>query len=143
MTYTYHPSHIVNVVKAVLFILVFGFLGFLIRGFLGDFFLPLEGAVVAVGIIYAAVTYAHSQSYTVTLDEEDIIYNHGIMTMKKFVLPFEKVTESSYSQTLIQRLFGLGNLNVDTPGGTEMVLRLTDVAMTDIEMTLNAIKKKQ
>ena len=143
MTYSYHPSHIVHIVKAVVFILFVGFLAFIMKGILGEFFLPAEGTVFAVGIIYAAMKYAQGQSHTVTLDENEIIYTTGIATMKKFVLPYGKVTETNYSQTIVQRLFGLGNLSVDTPGGTDMVLRLSDVPINDIDMTLNAIKKKQ
>ncbi|MBI5228279.1 PH domain-containing protein [Candidatus Micrarchaeota archaeon] len=143
MTYSFHPSHIVHMVKAVIFVLFFGFLTFLLKGILGDFFLPIEGAIFGAGVIYGAIKYAQVQSYTVTLDENELIYTTGIATMKKTVLPFSKVTESNYTQTIIQRIFGLGNLKVDTPGGTEMAVHLKDAAMSDIEMTLNAIKKKQ
>ncbi len=142
MSYSFHPSHIVHMAKAILFVLVFGSLIFLIRGIFGDFFLPIEGGIITIGIIFAAIKYAQGQSYTVTIEDRDITYAYGIVSTKKFILPIDKITEANFSQNLVQKIFGLGTLDVDTPGGTNMVLQLPDVKMADIQKIVDLVDEK-
>jgi uncharacterized membrane protein YdbT with pleckstrin-like domain len=43
---------------------------------------------------------------------------------------------------LIQRLFGVGSLNIDTAGGSDMAIRMADVKYSDIKLVLGEVKAK-
>ncbi|MFN7991122.1 MAG: PH domain-containing protein [Candidatus Micrarchaeia archaeon] len=142
MNYSFHPSPIVAIVQSVIVAGGVAAAAYLIRDFLGDILMPLIVLMASLCLIKILLSFISSQTYTITLDESSITYTHGILSRKQFVVPFSKVTESSFDQSLVQRFFGLGTLFADTPGGSESAIRLQDARMSDIELTLAKIKAK-
>ncbi|MBI5046568.1 PH domain-containing protein [Candidatus Micrarchaeota archaeon] len=140
MVYSFHPFPIVSSLKTFIICFTLVIVIFVIRDYLGSMFLPLVGLIALIGILRITAFFAVARSYTVSLDENSIIYTSGIISRREFILPCSKVTESGFSQGIIQRMFGVGNLNIDTPGGSDMVIRLKDVHFKDIQKTLDLIK---
>ena len=140
MAYSFHPFPIVSSLKVFLICAIITVLLFFVRNYLGSTFLLLVGLIALIAVLRIVSFFAIAKSYTISLEGNSIIYTYGILSRKEIILPASKVTESGFSQGILQRLFGVGNLNVDTPGGAEMVLRLKDVKFTDIKKTLDLIK---
>jgi uncharacterized membrane protein YdbT with pleckstrin-like domain len=80
-----------------------------------------------------------AQTYTIALGESGITYSVGLFSRKEIVIPYSQVTEASYTQGILQRIFGVANLSVDTPGGSNMAIHLTDVRYADVKKTLDRI----
>jgi putative membrane protein len=139
MSYSYHPFPIVSIISAVVFTAFLLVLVFFLRDFLGGLFLPVAAIVIAIGFLRVSNLLIMAQTYTVTLGENGITYTRGIFSRKEVTLRYAQVTEASYTQGVLQRIFGIANLNVDTPGGSEIALRLVDVRYDDVKRTLDLI----
>ncbi len=142
MAYSYHPHPIVGATKvfiiaAILTVLLL-FSGILLGGL--SFILLL--VVWAISILQMAVLFVRAHYQTITLDENAITYTAGIISRQRVVLPHQRISEASYNQGLVQRIFGVGTLTIDTAGGAHMAVRLADVRKNDLMKTLREINKK-
>ncbi len=139
MAYTFHPSSLPSILKTILFgVPVLVILIYFAQP-LGDFFLPLLGAVIVIILLYLLYSFILARSYSVTLDQTSISYRYGILSKREFVISYSKVSEAGYKQSFIQRILSLGELNVDTPGGSDMVLHLKNIKYSDIKKTLDNV----
>ena len=57
-------------------------------------------------------------------------------------MPYVKITEAGYSQGLIQRIFGVGTLTLDTAGGSAVAIYLSDIKRSDIDEVLSEVREK-
>jgi uncharacterized membrane protein YdbT with pleckstrin-like domain len=142
MEYSYHPYPIAAVIKSLFFVGILLALVFLARDLAGDLFLPLVALVLALGLLKISSHYLTSRLYTVTLKDESIAYQYGIIARKQYIIPYSKITEASYSQSIIQRILGTGDISIDTPGGVAMAVHLNDVRYSDIKKTLDLVHEK-
>ncbi len=140
--YSFHPYPIMNVVTAALFLIVVGSIVFLLQDALGTLFLPLLGVVILYALLRIGYAYAVASTYTVRLDENEILYTFGIWRRNEYLLPYNKITEARFSQSMTEQIFGIGTLSVDTPGFTDLPLRVQGVRMQDIQKTLDTINEK-
>ncbi len=140
--YSFHPYPIMNVVTALLFLIIVGALILFFQDALGELFLPLLAVVVLYALIRIAYAYAVAKTYTVKLDENEILYTFGIYRRNEYLLPYNKITEARFSQSMTEQIFGIGTLSVDTPGFTDLPLRVSGVRMADIQKTLDLINIK-
>ncbi|HSB47191.1 MAG TPA: PH domain-containing protein [Candidatus Bilamarchaeum sp.] len=144
MAHSYHPFPIVSVISAVFFTAFLLVLVFFLRDFLGDFFILVEALFALIGFLRVLNLVVMAQTYTVTLGQNSITYSRGLFARKEINIRYSQVTEASYSQGVLQRIFGIATINVDTPGGSHMALHLADVRFDDVKMTLdliNSVKK--
>ncbi len=139
MSHSFHPYPIITAVKTIILVSVLAAILFVFRESLSEFFLLLVFALLVFGVLRILSALVVANTYAVTLGDEAITYSYGILNRRQYTIPYYQVTEASYSQSIFQRFFGVGNLNIDTPGGTDMVLKLADVRYNDIERTLKEI----
>ncbi len=139
MVYSFHPFPIVTATRILIAIIILALLFVIFRDFLSQFFIPLVIAIVVLGFMRIISTFALAGTYTVTLDETSVIYNYGIMQRTQYVLPYSKITETRLSQGVLDQLFGVASLTVDTAGYTDIPLCLTEIRVSDVQKTLNAI----
>lgn len=81
------------------------------------FFWILQTSFLFMVWLHIATTF-----YVVLPDRIEI--RTGILVKRTKAIPFDKITEISLKQTLIQRIFGIGDLFIDTAGdkGLEAVM---------------------
>jgi membrane protein YdbS with pleckstrin-like domain len=88
------------------------------------------------------VAYLASRFQTLTLEENSMLFQSGIISTRRIMLPYSKITETSYAQGLLQRVFGVGTLNVDTAGGANVAIHIPDVRHEDMKAILSEIKAR-
>ena len=140
MERSFNPYPIVAVVKALAFALLFT----VVLLYLHPEAL-LSTAMLAILLFcaaYALLAFLMAKFHTITLEGQTIIYRSGILSLKKIVLPYAKITEASYTQGIIQRIFGVGTLRVDTAGGSMVAIHLADVRHSDLKKILDEINSK-
>ncbi len=137
--YSFHPSAIMPVTTAVLIAAVVASIAFLAQDLLGGMYLPLLAVAIVYAIVRVASAYAIAKTYSVALEDNEIIYRFGIWKRNEYVLPYNKITEARFSQTIPEQFFNIGTLSVDTPGYTDLPMRLNGVRMPDIQKTLDRI----
>jgi|GEM_PF-3582580 len=88
------------------------------------------------GIITILSAYAFLVTRFITLEvsERELIYKRGIFSLDRIHVPFRKITGLFMRQTLIERIFSLGTLEIDTAGGP-----FSEVAINS--MPYEALKK--
>lgn len=71
---------------------------------------------VAVGIIILLVWYVKSRSEKLTITTEDLRYERGILSKSHSELRLSSVRSVRVHQTLFQRIFGTGDVEIFTAG---------------------------
>ena len=77
----------------------------------GTFLLALTG------VIYILYTILFWMRYNYSIQEQEFLLESGLFIKKKMNIPLERIHGVQISQGLVQRLFGLVKLEVETAGG--------------------------
>ncbi len=141
MPYSYHPYPIIGITKALIAAVLLSAALYFIRDLFPQSLLA-AGAVWLLALLYSASLFVSSGFKTVTLGDASLTYKSGALATQQFILPYSKITEANYSQGIVERIFGVGTLSVDTPGGTDQPIRLGMVRISDIEKTIDRINAK-
>jgi len=142
MANSFNPHPMVAVTKAVVVAALIIASLFYIRESIADILFTAIIAVVLSCIAYILLAVLVTKFHTITLEEQTITYHSGIISTRKIVLPYAKITEASYTQGLTQRIFGVGTLRVDTAGGADVAIHMADVRYADLKKILDEINKK-
>lgn len=94
------------------------------------FLLIVGTAIGAVFIIILSIL--HWLKFTYRLEENEFRVEQGVFLKKKRYVPFERIQSINISAGIIQRLFGVVNLKIETAGG-----------MGEAEIELSAISKEE
>ena len=76
--------------------------------------ITLLGIVVVILIQFYLLAYIRTLRYR--LSEHDLRLDSGVFWKKRKVIPLQKITNANTLQGPLERLFGLGHLNVHTAG---------------------------
>ncbi len=142
MAHSFHPYPIVAAVKIFLMDVLLSALFFFLRDYIESIFITLLLALWLIGFAFMLVAFLRSRFYTVTLEGNTLTYNSGILSLRNVVLPYERITEASFTQDVVQRIFGVGTLNVDTAGGSDIAIHVHDIRHKDLKAILAAINLK-
>ena len=142
MPHAFNPYPAVAMAKFLLFGIVVSAIIYLSRDMFGQFLIDILAVLWLAIIFFMLAAFIRSRFYAIDLEDQVISYNAGILSTRKVIIPYSKVTEASFTQTLFQRLFGVGNLNIDTAGGSNVAIHLADVKQADLKMILADINKK-
>jgi uncharacterized membrane protein YdbT with pleckstrin-like domain len=139
---SFNPYPIVAIARIFISAIFLTGVLFLFRDTVANYLSTLLLLVWLVSFMYMLAAYLRSRFYSITLEDQFITYQSGILSTRKVVLPYAKITEASYSQSLPQRLFGVGTVNIDTAGGTNIAIRLIDIRSDDMKEILGEINRK-
>jgi putative membrane protein len=142
MAHSFHPHPIVGATKILIMTILLSALVIVMRDVLERILFPLIAALWVIGIIFIAVAFVTSRFQTLTLEENGMLYQSGIISTRRILLSYAKITETTYTQGLVQRLFGVGTLFVDTAGGSNVAVRMNDVKHAELQKILHEIKIK-
>lgn len=139
MAYSYHPFPLIRAAKSALVTILLLILIYLVRDYVSDILLPLILVIVAFGIMSVLSAFAVASTYMITLGDDNITYRFGVLSRTEYNLPYSKITESRFSQGIIDQFVGLGTMTLDTAGFTDIPLHIRDIRLSDIKKTQDAI----
>jgi len=142
MERSFNPYPIVAVAKAICMALLFTAALLYLRPAMEDIFPTALVIVLLLCVAYVLLAFLMAKFHTITLEGQTIIYRSGILSLRKIVLPYAKITEASYTQGIVQRIFGVGTLRVDTAGGSQVAIYLADVRYSDLKKILDEINQR-
>lgn len=142
MGHSFRPYPVVAIVKLFVVAIAVSAMLLIIRDSISQILLDLLGLTWLVALFYMLVAYLQSRFHVIELQDQVINYNAGLISTKNIVIPYGRVMEASYTQSLVQRLFGVGNLIVDTAGSGNAAIRLYDVKYSDLKAILAEINTK-
>ncbi|MDD5340269.1 MAG: PH domain-containing protein [Candidatus ainarchaeum sp.] len=142
MAHSFHPSPVVAGVKILLYLLLVTIFLVLVQDLLRGLFLTFLAIAWLGGIIFVALAVLAAKLQTITLEQNTIAYASGLLATRRTVLPYAKITETSYAQGLLERILGVGTVSIDTAGGAAIAIHVSNVRYNDIKALLQEINKK-
>ncbi|MBU2639353.1 MAG: PH domain-containing protein [Nanoarchaeota archaeon] len=99
------------------------YLGAYIAG--GILTLTLAGAVVGIPLIVLSEFIRRGNKYYIT--DKRVIHEFTFLSRKTSSALHEKIQDVHFSQGLIQRMFGIGNIHINTAGSDMMELKFKGI----------------
>lgn len=84
--------------------------------------------VFALGFAYVAYRAFKRYSTLYTLTDSYVQEESGLLNRKVIKIPISRITNYLVERSLIDRLLGLGTLNIDTPGSYGFELTLVNIS---------------
>ena len=78
--------------------------------------LPWLPAVAALLFIWPLKRHARRQAIKVTIDGEKLVYESGWFSKSTRIIQLPKVQDVRVNQTAVQRIFGVGDVAIETAG---------------------------
>ncbi|MFH2100954.1 MAG: PH domain-containing protein [Candidatus Micrarchaeota archaeon] len=136
-----HPNPIAQIVVLILFGILISFVMSFLFG-RADFF----GGVLIIlwGFFAVIAAYAFLITRFISLDVSDgeLIYRRGMFSIQRMHIPFRKITGLFMNQTFVERIFGLGTLEVDTAGGPFAEIVASAMPYKALERIVEEIKRE-
>ncbi|MFP3950102.1 MAG: PH domain-containing protein [Candidatus Micrarchaeia archaeon] len=92
--------------------------------------LPLQVLLFLVWVlagIFGIISFIKAKIQYIDIDDEGITLHKGLFNKKTVYVPYERITHINMDHDLLDRLFMLGTLKVDTAGTTK-----TEIVMSSI-----------
>jgi putative membrane protein len=82
----------------------------------------------AAVVAYILITTA---SYSYEMGSEELVMNQGILNKTSRSVPVSNIDNVTVNRTMLDRILGVGDICIDTPGGTgyELVLKHVEAGM--------------
>lgn len=130
--------------NAVIFALFTGALA--VFFFVVDDFRPYRWLALAFSIL-APVLWGILQLWAFkrkgyAVREHDVIYVHGVLSVKTTVVPFNRIQHVSVKEGVFSRIYGLASVQIFTAGGTAADLQVRGLDKTTAEKIRNLILQK-
>ncbi|MBU0532491.1 PH domain-containing protein [Candidatus Micrarchaeota archaeon] len=142
MSYSFNPYPVVGAVRAAVIAALFSIFLLFVTFFLGPWTFIIIILVWALTLLRIVSVFLMAKYQVLTLEKNSITYRVGVFSHSSVVLPYQKITEASYSQGFIQRIFGVGTLRLDSAGGSQVAIYVQDVRHVDVQKTLREIDEK-
>jgi uncharacterized membrane protein YdbT with pleckstrin-like domain len=142
MAYSFHPSPLAAFCKISLAVIFLTVMATLLDGVFPGIFIPALALIWIAAIGLALVAFISVRTITITIEENILSYSRGILTTRKVLLPYAKITETSYVQGILERLLGIGTLSIDTPGGSEVAIHVSGLRYDDVKELLHEINRR-
>lgn len=142
MSNSFHPYPVLGILRILVVALIFTPILLLGTILIGDLMVLIVLLFWAIAILKMLSIFLESRYHTVTMDENSVTYKKGIVSHHSMVLPYMKISEASYSQSIVQRIFKVGTLRLDTAGGSRMAIYVPDVRYEDLKMIVQEVKEK-
>ncbi|PSP95789.1 hypothetical protein BRC84_02745 [Halobacteriales archaeon QS_1_68_44] len=84
-------------------------------------------AVVLLGVVLGVVTYLRFRAIVYLITTSELYRKRGLFSRSVRNLRLERVQDSGFRQSAVQRLLGYGTVHVSTAGGGGIELRFRDV----------------
>ena len=139
---TFRPFALLPSIKIFIFCVLVTVLLLNLVNTSNDFFIPLLLIIWVLGAIIVCYVFFKDHCHTLTLSESEIKYCKGFLLKKETMLPTSKITESSFTQGILERIFGFGTLTIDTPGGADVAVEMKNMRIKDIRTILDFVDKK-
>jgi uncharacterized membrane protein YdbT with pleckstrin-like domain len=85
-------------------------------GDVGSFVKWLTLAALAISVAWLLLRYLHWVTTNLTITNDRIIYRYGLLAKQGMEIPIERVNNVSFRQGILERMFGNGDLTIESGG---------------------------
>ncbi len=137
MAKNYHPSPIIDIVSSLIGGLVLSVVVFFLRQYISTYFSLALGAIWGIMILKIIWSIISVRFQTIVLAKRGVEYVQGVISQHRVILPYDQITEAKYTQSIMERIFNIGSLYLDTAGGSKMAIHVHNLSMDVIHEILD------
>ena len=137
-----NPNPIVAQLKSVLLAIILTGVVYYFRGTLQDLTIQAMILVWGLTILECAGFFVMSRFVSLEVRDSDMLVKKGMLNVSTSIVPYRNITDARYSQALVERLFGLGTLEIDTAGSQDTI-RIYSIRSSDADEILQNLGKRQ
>jgi uncharacterized membrane protein YdbT with pleckstrin-like domain len=94
--------------------------------------------LILFGLLHA---YANQKTAMLYISDEEVIFESGIISHSKRMVPLHMITDSHVHRGFIDRIIGISGMRINTSGTSGFEIDIDDFNYPDIEMMHNRIHK--
>ncbi len=107
-----------------------------------NFPLEIVLAIIAVfSIASIVVSFIKAKIQYIEVDSEGVTMHSGLFNKKTTYVPYERITNIHTHKSLLERIFGLGGLQVDTAGTNKVEINMGNIPSKYLGKLVRAVQK--
>lgn len=136
-----HPNPIVKIISLIILGLIFSAIIFQFFS-KANFFLQAMVVIWGGVILLTMLLYALNRFIYLKLTEDAVEYKEGVLSIKRVHIHFNRMTSVNMHQTLVERIFGLGTIQVDTASGPLAEIEAHDMPYSALKKIVGEINEE-
>jgi uncharacterized membrane protein YdbT with pleckstrin-like domain len=109
-----HPNRIAWYLHTLIYAIIFSALIYLASEIIPFILTPALSVVWALAILFIIYHAIGARFVTLEIKDNELIYKKGIINIHSVTIPFNRITEFGYNQSILNRLLGVGILEIHT-----------------------------
>ena len=105
---------------------------------------PLDlflGLVWAIAIVSIVIAFVKAKIQYIEVDDEGITMHIGLFNKKTTYVPYERVTNIAVHRNLLERVFLLGSLQIDTAGTNRAEINMKNISAKYLDMIIKSVHR--
>ncbi len=132
-----HPTPVVKVAKAILLAVLLTIVLYAMRDYVQGIFVQVLAIIWGLAILACLAAFVSVMFTTLEIGDDDLVFKKGLLAVKTVLVPYDKVTNTRYNQSLVDRLFGVGRLDVETAG--QLAFMIPSVRYDDVKGIMQSV----
>jgi uncharacterized membrane protein YdbT with pleckstrin-like domain len=105
-----NPTPIVAQAKMVLLAIILTVLLYMVSNYIKGIFVQAVLAVWFLAALGCGLFFITTRFITLEIREKDLLFRRGILSVRTVLISYDKITDTRYTQSLFERIFGVGTL---------------------------------
>ena len=137
-----HPNPVVGQFKALLFAIILTIIIWEVRDFFPDLYLLAIILTWLVAIAAIILSFLVERFTSLEIGDDGLLYKKGILSTKTVLVQYTMITDTRFAQSLIERVFGVGTIEIDTAADDSVSILMNSVRRADADEVMKNLRKK-
>jgi uncharacterized membrane protein YdbT with pleckstrin-like domain len=134
-----HPNPVVKIAKALLVAVLLTVALYVLRDYTRDVFGWALAIIWGIALLSCLLAFISTMFVTLEISENDLVFKKGILAVKTVLVPYNRVSDTRYNQSIVERLFGVGTLEVETASESGVAIRIPAVRYDDVKGIMQSV----
>lgn len=103
--------------------------------------ISINTAIIIAGILMAVFTIFQYLRFYFHIEAEEFVLKRGVFKKEQLRIPFDRIQTVHVSQNVIQQIFGLSGLKIDTAGSGKEELKIIALTNRDAQLLKTTLQK--
>jgi putative membrane protein len=99
-------------------------------------------AIWGLAIFYIIISFVRAKIQYIDIDSEGITMHTGLVNKKTRYVPYERIDNIKVDRNIIERIFFLGSLGVDTAGSNQVEIQMRDIPSHYLDRMISSVQKR-
>jgi len=137
-----HPNPVVGQFKALLFAIILTIIIWQVKDFFPDLYLQAIILTWLVAIAAIILSFLVERFTSLEIGDDGLLYKKGILSTKTVLVQYTMITDTRFAQSLIERVFGVGTIEIDTAADDSVSILMHSVRRADADEVMKNLRKK-